>query len=344
MITEALKRLRPLLPAALRCGLDAASRVIGRHRRLRLSLSLARKTVSEALEDRLLRLAAEVAFGALLSLPPLLLGLLGLVGYVGPWFGPGAVAQIHHDVLKAAGTVLSPQSVDHVVRPLVDRVLGQGHPDVASVGFLISFWSGSAAMNAYVDGIAVAYDMGGLRPAWRSRLLALGLYVLALVVGTALLPALALGPGVITSLVPGVVTSSVSTLVHALYWPTVGVGTLALLATLFWLAVPVKSPWARGLPGAGLTMAVWLAGSFGIRAYLTSGLRNNATYGPLAAPVAALLFFYVTALAVLVGAELNSELDEMWPHPTTAEGRRRTAEGSDRPDRAQTAGGGSTSD
>lgn len=294
-------------------------------RAARWLLVVTRRTIAEVFADHLLRLAAEVAFWALLSLPPLLLGLLGLVGYVGPLLGHGTVVHIHHGVLHAAGTVLTPSSTRHVVRPLVDRVLGAGHPDLASAGFAISFWSGSAAMNAYVDAITAAYDMSGLRPPWRTRLLALGLYLLAFAVGVVLLPALALGPRLLAGLAPNAITPEMAAAVHSGYWPVVAAVALALLTTLYWLAVPVRHPWHRQMPGALVAMAVWLAGSFGIRAYLTSGLRHHATYGPLAAPIAALLFFYVTALAVLVGAELNSEIDGMRPHPATTEGRRRAA-------------------
>ncbi|HZD66728.1 MAG TPA: YihY/virulence factor BrkB family protein [Acidimicrobiales bacterium] len=301
-------------------------RLLRRHRWLAWVATVARRTVGEIFADRLLRLAAEAAFWSLLSLPPLLLGLLGLVGYVGTWFGHGAVARIDHDILAAAHTVLTPRAVQDTIRPLVDRILGQGHANIASVGFVISFWSGSAAMNAYVDAITVAYDMDGLRPGWRTRVLALALYVLALLGATILLPVLALGPNLLTVLAPQAVTPAVSALVHNLYWPAVGAGSLVLLATLYWLAVPVRSPWVRGLPGAVLTMVVWLAGAFGIRAYLTSGLRHTSTYGPLAAPLAVLLVFYVTALAVLLGAELNAVLDRARPHPSTTEGRQRAVE------------------
>ncbi|MGH9057879.1 MAG: YihY/virulence factor BrkB family protein [Acidimicrobiales bacterium] len=311
------------------------SRLLGRHHRLAVCFAICRTTVEEIFQDRLLRLAAEAAFWSLLSLPPLLLALLGLVGYVGLWFGAAALTTIHHDVLKAANTVLTPTTVRQNIAPLVNQLLGRGHPDLASAGFVISFWSGSAAMNAYVDAITVAYDMDRLRSAWRRRLLALGLYVIALVAGAILLPALALGPDVISALAPKAVTPEVSTAVHALYWPVVGAGSLVLLATLFWVAIPVRSPWWRGLPGAVFAMAVWLAGSFGIRAYLTSGLRHQSSYGPLAAPIAALLFFYVTALAVLVGAEFNSVLDVTWPHRSTAEGRRQALAGGGGADRAE---------
>ena len=73
-------------------------------------------------------------------------------------------------------------------------------------------------------------------------------------------------------------------------------------------------------------MALWLLGSFAVRAYLSSSFRSKSAYGSLtSAPIAALLFFYVTALAVLIGAELNSAIDHLRPLPSTVEGRMRSS-------------------
>jgi membrane protein len=102
---------------------------------------------------------------------------------------------------------------------------------------------------------------------------------------------------------------------------------LALIASLYHQAIPVKTPWRRALPGAVVAMLVWFAGSIVLRTWLVFAFRKTATYGPLSAPVAVLLFLYLTALAILFGAELNAEIDRSWPRPETAklrelEGRR----------------------
>jgi membrane protein len=99
--------------------------------------------------------------------------------------------------------------------------------------------------------------------------------------------------------------------------------SILLLTTLYRMSLPVAVPWRRGLPGAVLAMGLWLLFSFTVRAYLTSSFRARSAYGSLGAPIAALLFFYVTALAVLIGAELNSAFDYLSPVPTTTAGRER---------------------
>jgi membrane protein len=155
----------------------------------------------------------------------------------------------------------------------------------------------------------------------RSLLVAHGLYLGAVVVGLVLLPALTLGPDAIVSLFPTSVARSVSTLIHILYWPVVGLGTVAVLNTMYMLCLPVRVRWRRGIPGSVVAMTAWLVGSFGVRSYVESGFRSGSYGGTLGAPIAALLFFYVTALAVLIGAELNSAIDAVWPVPSTASGR-----------------------
>jgi membrane protein len=174
---------------------------------------------------------------------------------------------------------------------------------------------------AYVRTITIAYDMPHLRSAWKGRLLAFGLYLGALAVGAVLLPVLVLGPDLLIDLAPaGSLTQAASTLIELGYWPAVALASILALASLYHLSVPVRSPWRRDLPGAALAMVLWVTGSFGLRAYLES----TAKYGVLSAPIGVLLFFFVTALAVLLGAELNAEIDKMWPTASTSDGRRRS--------------------
>jgi membrane protein len=203
----------------------------------------------------------------------------------------------------------------------VQAVLSRGRPDVVSIGFVLALWSGSTAMSDFVNTITIAYDLRDCRSAVRSRLLALGLYLGFVACGIVILPAVALGPKLIVQLAPDTYRHTVSTLVSTVYWPVVVIGSLGLLATLYHLAVPVRTTWRRALPGAVLAFGLWLLGSYLLRLYLSLVFGAESTYGSLSAPIAVLLFFYVTALAVLVGAELNAEIDKLWPSVATAQAR-----------------------
>lgn len=280
------------------------------------------RTLREVRSDRAYGLAAEAAFWALLSLPSLALAVLAVLGYVGELFGPWAVEAVRDAIVGGAGQVLTPRVMDRVVKPLVGRMLAPGNAELASVGFLIALWSGSAAMARYVSTITVAYDMEGLRGLWRTRLLAFGLNLGALTLAIVVLPVLILGPDVLLNVSPMVITPAIAALARVGYWPLLITLSIGALATLYHAGVPVRTPWHRDLPGALLAVGLWAAGSFVLRAYLTSDLRSTE-YGPIGASIVALLFLYVAALAVLVGAELNSEIDALWPAASTAEGRER---------------------
>jgi membrane protein len=270
-------------------------------------LRLAGRTLSKAWQDRVLGLSAEAAFWQLLSLVPLLLALLGLLGYFSGAIGESGVNHIEHSLLHASGRILTQHTVDEVVQPTLDKVLRQGRADIVSVGFLIALWSGSSSMATFVNTITIAYGQRDQRSAVRSRLLALGLYLAGITVILVLLPALVLGPGVLDRLLHG----DARTLIHIAYWPFVALVSLAGLSTLYHLAVPIRPPWPRAIPGAILAVVVWLTGSSLLRLYLGTIAGHTLAYGSLGAPVAILLFFYITALAVLLGAELNASIDSM---------------------------------
>jgi membrane protein len=76
---------------------------------------------------------------------------------------------------------------------------------------------------------------------------------------------------------------------------------------MYHLAIPTRTRWRAHLPGAIVAMSLWLIGSIALRAYLTFAFRTVSVYGPVATPIAALLFFYLSALAVLLGAEINAQ-------------------------------------
>ncbi len=311
-------------------GAAAVRRVLGRGSRRRRKAAAAvreaarpvarqrhvhfiRRTVAKAWDDRILGLSAEAAFWQLLSLPPLFLALLGSLGYLSNLIGEETVGQIETRLLEAFSRAFTPSVVDQVIAPTVNEVLTEGRVGVVSIGFLIGLWAGSSATATFVNTVTIAYGMRDLRGAVHSRLLALGLYLLTLVIGVLLLPVMVLGPSRLVTLLPQSVRPDAETVVSAAYWPTV-IGLLLLgLVTFYHLAPPRRLRWRRGFPGAILAAVVFLLGSVGLRTYIGFVVGQGFTYGALAAPIGALLFFYVLALAVLLGAELNATIEQQWP-------------------------------
>ena len=272
------------------------------------SWSLVRRTVAQSWSDRVLGLAAEAGFWALLSLTPLLLVLVAAMGYLTPLFGVDVAADTEARILTAAQHVLAPSAVEEIIKPVLTDVLRHGRSGIISLGFVLALWTGSAAMNTYVNAITIAYGMRGVRSAVRARVLAFTLYLGALVTGTVTLPLLIAAPGWIIAATPGQAHRALTPAVRYGYWPILIMICTGLLVTLYHLAAPIRGRWRRELPGAIVAMLLWLTGSLLLRLSLSTAIAHNPAYGVLAAPAAALLFLYVTALAVLLGAELNAQI------------------------------------
>ncbi len=278
------------------------------------SWRLLASTVGSCFRHRVTGLAAEAAFFAILSLPPLVFGLAGSITYIVKKVDPTQILYFKHEVIEMAGRVLTDASVDRVVTPTVNRVLAGGRFDVISVGFVLALWSGSRALNVFVDTITIMYGLSGRRGIVRTRLLAFQLYVIGLVVGVVVLPLVLAGPRLVDRLLP-----ERADLLNAAYWPVVIVMSVAFLTTLYHWSVPVRTSWRHDLPGAVLAFTIWLLGSYLLRLILQTA--KTSIYGPLAAPIAILLWLYLTALAVLIGAALNAAFDREWPESSTAGAR-----------------------
>jgi membrane protein len=281
---------------------------------MRLLPHLLRRTLAKGWQDRVLGLSAEAAFWQLLSLPSLFLALLATLGYASRWFGADTVDRTEVRIESTLGSAFSQQVVSQVIHPMLHEVLHSGRADIISLGFLIAMWAGSSATATFVNTITIAYGMRDLRGAVRSRLLALGLFLGSVAIGVIVLPMLVLGPTVLKRITPRGTRATLNTLIDALYYPVVVVLLLVGLTTLYHLAPPRRLPWRRGMPGAVLAILIFLAGAAGLRTYITFIVEHNhAAYGTIAAPIAALLFFFVLALGVLLGAEFNAAIEQHSP-------------------------------
>lgn len=277
---------------------------------------LLKDTVNSCIEYRILGLAAEAAFFTLLSVPPLLLSLIGLLGYVDDWTGTDTISSLETNLLEASRTVLSDKGVNQIARPILDDVMQGGRPDVISIGFLFALWSGSRAVNVFIDTITVMYGLDGVRGIVKTRLVAFLLFIAALLIGSVALPLMVAGPDAVVRIVPWS-----TTVVQVLYWPVVMVLSIIFLTTLYHVSVPVRSPWVEDVPGALVALAMWVLGSFLLRIYLANTIEGATIYGSLAAAVAVLLWIGVSAFAVLVGAAMNAAIDRVWPAAATAAAR-----------------------
>jgi membrane protein len=282
---------------------------------LRVPLQVLGRTLAKAWHDRIIGLSAEAAFWQVLSIPPLLIGLLGSLGYLGNFIGKDSVHEIEDRLVNVSSTALTPDVVNSLVRPTLTAILGSGRLDIVSIGFVLSLWAGSSATATFMNTTVIAYDQRDVRGPIATRLMALWLFVIGLFVAVLTLPLLVLGRGVLVGLLPASWQATATVIVNAVYWPLVVIGLVLALASFYHVMLPRRLPWHRHLPGAVLAVAFFVVAGLLVRTYVADILTTSLPYGALATPIAALLFLFFFGMAVLLGAELNATVQAHWPAP-----------------------------
>lgn len=271
------------------------------------------RTLSKSWDDGIFAMAAQAAYWEILSLPPLLLGLLGSMGYVAGWFGPESIITVQHGIIRFADTIFNHEVVSQFIEPTVGDILSKGRADIISIGFPIALFAGSSAISSLVDSITFAHEQYSVRhPVWQ-RVFALLIYIVALVLAVVTLPLLTLGPDLLGRVLPTSWTPTVLNLINTFYYPAVVVVLVLGLTTLYKAALPLSLPLWRLLPGAILAMLVFLVSTTGLRIYIAALSNTGYTYGALATPIALLLFAFLIGFAVVLGAQLNNAIQEVWP-------------------------------
>lgn len=284
----------------------------------RLLWRLVVTTVDSCLKYRVTGLAAEGAFFAVVSVPPLIFALAGGVGYVTEQFTAAQIDEVRRAVLDFFSAFLTDTAVNKVIKPTLNDVLRGGRFDVISLGFVLALWSGSRALNVFVDTITIMHGLGGHRGIVKTRVLSFVLYILAVITGAVTLPLVIAGPKLVRAWLP-----NRADFLSTFYWPIVVVICICFLATLYHVSVPVRTNWSFNLPGAVFSLVSWIGGSYLLRWVLTvTAEDSHSIYGPLAAPIAILIWLYIAALAVLIGAGVNAAFDEVFPQEATQRARR----------------------
>ncbi|WP_392508572.1 YhjD/YihY/BrkB family envelope integrity protein [Naumannella halotolerans] len=271
------------------------------------------QVIHDCISFRVIGLAAESAFFALLSLPPIVFALVGMIGFVVNRFEPATIDEIRDQILGIAEQFLTSETIDSLIAPTIDEVLSSGRFDVVSIGFVIALWTGSRAIAVLIETVTLMYGLEN-RGFVRQRALSFLAFLAMLIAGAILIPLMLSGPQLIADLLP----TRLEWLVD-LYWPVVGLGLLAMVTTMFFVAVPRRERWIGHLPGAVWTVLMWVFGSQLLRVVLAISSDSTSIYGPLAAPIALLLWLYLMSLAILIGASLNSAISPL-ADPDTGSG------------------------
>jgi membrane protein len=280
----------------------------------RLPLSwreLLTRTVKEFVADNGLGLAAQLAYYFFFSLFPAV-----LVGIAVASFFP-----LEHFVDRIVGALggLVPGDITTILQAQIRKISDGKNGGILTFGLVVALWSSSAALMGLIDALNRAYDLVEGRPWWKVRLQALGL-TLALAAFIVVAFALVLvGPTVADYIARSTGLGPIFAWTwKVLQWPLV----LALVALgaafVYYFAPDAEQDWVWVTPGAVLASIIWLAASLGFKYYVTNFGSYTETYGAIGGVMVLLLWFYLSGVVFLLGAELNAEIEHASPYGKAA--------------------------
>ncbi len=263
---------------------------------------LARKTISESLEDNVLGLAAQTAYNFFFSLFPLFLFLAPMLSLFGD------KQRVVSDLIGRMAGFLPADALSLVSKVISDIALTENAPGLISVGALLAAWSGSNIFATFMDALNTAYDVKDERPWWKQRLLALGVMVgwaIIIIVVTAIL----LAGDDIADLAREDLGLGRSADIWAIIQFPIAVGLLvAFLYVLYALLPNVKQNKRHILVGSVVAALLFVLATLLFRLYVQNFGAYNKTYGTIGAVIMLLTWMYVVSVVILIGGELNSEL------------------------------------
>ena len=245
--------------------------------------------------------AAALAYRALFSVFPFLLFLMALLGFLQlPAF---------FDWLREQAALVLPPVAMQQVDPVIDQ-LQRSQGGLMSFGILLALWTASIGVRALMNAMNKVYEVPESRPAWKLFLLSV-LYT----IGLALMMLLAagfmtLGPQIMSWLAGQIgMEQLLVTLWAWVRWP-LAIFLLMLAVALIYYATPdVEQEFRFITPGSVIAVIVWLAASIGFGIYVQNFADYNATYGSIGAIIVLLLYFYISAAVLLLGAQLNATIE-----------------------------------
>jgi len=265
------------------------------------AFTLLKRTFKEFSDDDMSTYASALAYRALFSLFPFLLFLMALLGFL-------QLPEFFAWLREQAALVLPPVALEQV-NPVIDQ-LQQKKSGLMSVGILVALWTASVGVRALMNAMNKAYGVEEGRPTWKLMLLSLfytiGIAIMLLTVAALMV----LGPQVMEWLAEQVGMRHVVVQLWAwLRWPAAIFLMMLVVALLYYVTPDVEQDFRFITPGSVLAVIVWIAASVGFGLYVQNFGNYDATYGGIGAIIVLLLYFYISAAVLLLGAELNAVIE-----------------------------------
>ena len=262
-----------------------------------------KRTGEQFLEDNLLQWAAALTFFAAISLFPALLAMVALLGLL----GTSAIEPLVENV-----SALAPGAARDVALGALRSIEANESSGITfALAVLVALWTASGYVGAFIPAANVVWEVDEARPLWKKLIVrvALTLVLLLLVVATALSVVLT---GPIAREVGNVVGlgGTAVDVWDVAKWPFLALVMMVLLAILYWASPNVRHPgWRWVTPGSVVAVVLWIVASLGFTFYVANFGSYNATYGSIGGVLVFLVWLWITNIAILLGAELNAEIE-----------------------------------
>ena len=268
---------------------------------------LFKRTIRETQADNGFGLAAQLAYYFFLALFPALLFVIALAG---AFASEGLVTRVV-DMLSGA----APPDVINIVRDQLSGLSRGNHGGIMTFGVVAALWSSSAAMVAISDALNRAYDVEEGRPWWKQRLTAILLTIGVAIFILASFALVIFGPQVGEAIAARVgLGAAFGWTWQILQWPIVFALVATAFGLIYYFAPDVDQDFVFLTPGSVLATLLWLVGSLAFRFYVVNFGSYNATYGTIGGIMVLMLWLYISGLCVIVGAEMNAEIEHASEH------------------------------
>jgi membrane protein len=268
---------------------------------------LFKRTLKEAWSDDVLNLAAQQAYYFFFALFPAMLALISFASFF-------PIQNLTDEIVNLLGRV-APAEMMTLVREQLLKISGDRAGGLLTFAFVVTLWSSSGAVLSLTSTLNTAYDVTEGRPWWKVRLVALGLTVgLAFFILTSMTLVIA-GPTLAQKVAEMAGLGSAFLWVwNILQWPVVFALVATAIALVYYFAPDVVQEWTWITPGSVLATLLWVIVSLGVRFYVANFGSYTETYGVIGAVMVLMLWFYASGIAILVGAELNAEIEHASPY------------------------------
>jgi membrane protein len=269
--------------------------------------TLLKRSVSEALDDNVFDLAAQQAYYFFFALFPALLFVIAIASFF--------PLQALIDDTVAKMSQFAPAEVTKIITDAMASLSDQNSGGILTFAFLVTIWSSSGAMVSIITTLNAAYDVTESRPWWKTRLTAIGLTA-----GIAIFTLLSMfliiaGPTFAETLAARLhLGPAFKWTWWVLQWPVVFALVASAIGLVYYFAPDVEQDWVWITPGSILATLLWLAVSLGLKVYYTMVPDANAAYGAIGGIMVLMLWFYLSGIALLLGAEVNAEIEHASPY------------------------------